>query len=54
MSGGSPLRNLEWPSLSPCCDLDYVMKYVLLQDGTDDEDMHEDIAPLEESADDEV
>ena len=57
MFGGSPLRNLERPSLSPCCDLDYViigvMKYVILQDGTDDEDMYEDTPPLEEFTDDE-
>ena len=57
MFGGSPLRNLERPSLSPCCDLDYVLigvrKYVILQDGTGDEDMHEDKPPLEECTDDE-
>ena len=52
MFGGSPLRNLERPSLSPCCDLDYAMKCVIFQDGTDDEDMYEDIPPLEEFTDD--
>ena len=29
------------------------MKYVVLQDDTDDEDMYEDIPPLEECTDDE-
>ena len=42
---------------TPVIDLDYVNKYVnkyvILQDGTDDEDMYEDIPPLEESTDDE-